>query len=173
MMRVVLLFVILFAGWLLMSGHYTPLIMSFGVMSCALCAWLSWRIGASDLEGLPTHLFARLPAYLVWLLREIIMSNIATAKIILFGGAKPEIFEVPASQRTAAGLATHANSITLTPGTVTIDIDEAYVDKGGVSTLVIHALHGDFGDDVRSGDMDQRNCALEEVVSGRLGKSDK
>ena len=62
MMRVVLLFVILFAGWLLMSGHYTPLIMSFGVISCALCAWLSWRIGASDLEA---RIY--LPAYqLIW-----------------------------------------------------------------------------------------------------------
>ena len=166
MMRVFLLFVILFAGWLLMSGHYTPLIMSFGVMSCALCAWLSWRIGASDLEGLPTHLFARLPAYLVWLLREIIMSNIATAKIILFGGAKPEIFEVPASQRTGAGLATYANSITLTPGTVTIDINES-----SKTTFLVHALHNDFGDDVRTGDMDRRVTALEDVSDAELTNS--
>ena len=163
MMRVVILFLVLFASWLLMSGHYTPLITSFGVLSCALCALLSWRIGASDKEGLPTHLFARLPAYLLWLLREIVMSNIGTAKIILFGGAKPEIFEVPASQRTAAGLATYANSITLTPGTVTIDIDEAYGDEGGASTFIVHALHGDFGDDVQSGDMDRRVTGLENM----------
>ena len=74
------------------------------------------------------------------------MSNIGTAKIILFGGAKPEIFEVSASQHTAAGLATYANSITLTPGTVTIDIHEI-----ASSTFIIHALHSYFGDDVRSG----------------------
>lgn len=165
MMRVVLLFVILFSGWLLMSGHYTPLITSLGVLSCALCAWLSWRIGASDLEGLPTHLFARLPAFLLWLLREIIMSNIATAKIILFGGAKPEIFEVPATQRTAAGMATYANSITLTPGTVTIDINESKS-----STFIVHALHSDFGDDVRSGAMDRRVSALEDITDAKLAK---
>lgn len=164
MMRVFLLFLILFAGWLLMSGHYTPLITSLGVLSCALCAWLSWRIGASDHEGLPTHIFARLPAYLLWLLREIIMSNIATAKIILFGGAKPEIFEVSASQHTAAGLATYANSITLTPGTVTIDIHES-----ASSTFIIHALHSDFGDDVRSGEMDRRVTGLEDVPKAEAG----
>ena len=166
MIRVFLLFVILFIGWLLMSGHYTPLITSFGILSCALCAWLSWRIGASDLEGLPTHLFARLPAYLVWLLREIIMSNIATSKIILFGGARPEIFEVPATQRTAAGMATYANSITLTPGTVTIDIDES-----APSTFLVHALHQDFGDDVRSGDMDRRVTALENISDAEMSGS--
>ena len=166
MMRVVLLFVILFSGWLLMSGHYTPLITSLGILSCALCAWLSWRIGASDLEGLPTHLFARLPAYLLWLLREIIVSNIATSKIILFGVAKPEIFEVPVTQRTAAGMATYANSITLTPGTVTVDINESVS-----STFIVHALHSDFGDDVRSGDMDRRVSALEDIADAELSTS--
>lgn len=160
-MRVTLLFLILFAGWLLMSGHYTPLITAFGVASCALCTWLAWRIGASDFEGLPTHLFARLPAYLIWLLREIITANIGTAKIILSGSARPEIFEVFATQKTAAGLATYANSITLTPGTVTIDIDEGDIDEGENSTFLVHALHGDFADDVRNGDMDRRVSKLE------------
>ena len=51
-----------------------------------------------------------------------------------------------------------------------VDIDEA---KTGPSRFLVHALHPQFGDDVRSGDMDQRNCALEGVISGRLGKSGK
>ena len=169
-MRFLILFTTLMAGWLLMSGIYNGLLISFGIASCLLCSWLSLRIGAADREGLPTHLFARLPAYLVWLIGEIIASNIATAKIILRGTSDPEIFEVSANQATAAGLANYANSITLTPGTVTVDIDEA---KKGPSRFLVHALHPQFGDDVRSGDMDQRNCALEEAVSGRLGKSDK
>jgi multicomponent Na+:H+ antiporter subunit E len=169
-MRFLILFTTLMAGWLLMSGIYNGLLIGFGIASCLLCSWLSLRIGATDREGLPTHLFARLPAYLVWLIGEIIGSNIATAKIILRGTSDPEIFEVSANQATAAGLANYANSITLTPGTVTVDIDEA---KKGPSRFLVHALHSQFGDDVRSGDMDQRNCALEEAVSGRLGKSGK
>ena len=157
-MRFLTLFLILFVGWLLMSGHYNGLLIGLGVASCALCAWLSFRIGATDSEGLPIHLFSRLFPYLTWLIGEIISSNIATAKIILRGTADPEIFEVPANQTTSAGLANYANSITLTPGTVTVDIDEA---KTGTSRFLVHALHPQFGDEVRGGDMDRRNCDLE------------
>ena len=169
-MRFLLLFTILMAGWLLMSGIYNSLLIGFGIVSCLLCTWLSLHIGATDREGLPTHLFARLPAYMVWLIGEIISSNIATAKIILRGTSDPEIFEVPANQATSAGLANYANSITLTPGTVTVDIDET---KTGSSRFLVHALHPKFGDDVRSGDMDERNCVLEGAISGRLEKSGK
>jgi multicomponent Na+:H+ antiporter subunit E len=169
-MRSLILFTTLMAGWLLMSGIYNGLLIGFGIASCLLCTWLSLRIGAIDREGLPTHLFARLPAYLAWLIGEIISSNIATAKIILRGTSDPEIFEVSANQSTAAGLANYANSITLTPGTVTVDIDEA---KTGPSRFLVHALHPQFGDDVRSGDMDERNCALEGVISGHFEKSGK
>ena len=165
-MRLLTLFVILFVGWLLMSGHYNGLLIGLGLTSCALCAWLSLRIGATDSEGLPIHLFSRLPSYLTWLIGEIVSSNIATAKIILRGTADPETFEVPANQVTSAGLANYANSITLTPGTVTVDIDEA---RTGASRFLVHALHPQFGDDVRGGDMDRRNCDLEGIgatVSG-------
>lgn len=149
-----------------MSGQYHGLLIGLGIASCTLCAWLSLRIGATDSEGLPTHLFKRLPAYLAWLIGEIITSNIATAKIILRGTSDPEIFEVPANQATSAGLANYANSITLTPGTVTVDIDEA---KTGTSRFLVHALHPQFGDDVRSGDMDRRNCDLEGMDASRSG----
>ena len=72
-----------------MSGHYSGLLIGFGVASCLLCSWLALRIGALDDEGLPMHLFARLPGYLLWLFREIINSNIATGKIILSRSADP------------------------------------------------------------------------------------
>jgi multicomponent Na+:H+ antiporter subunit E len=165
-MRFISVFFILLGGWLVMSGHYTGLLIGFGVVCCALCTWLSLRIGALDGEGFPTHLMARLPGYLVWLFREILMSNITTGKIILNGSADPETFSVPAHQRTPAGLANYANSITLTPGTVTMDIDEA---TDGNSTFLVHALHPQFGDDVRSGDMDRRNCVLEGTTPPTAG----
>ena len=156
-MRAALLFVVLMSSWLLMSGHYTLLIIALGVVSVAFCVWLSHAINAIDDEGLPTHIFARLPAYLVWLCGEIVKSNYATAKMILGGHSDPEIFHVTATQKTAAGLATYANSITLTPGTVTVDIDEST----SKDQFLVHALHADFGDDVRSNDMDRRVTALE------------
>ena len=86
-----------------------------------------------------------------------IKSNFATAKLILGGHSDPEIFHVTTTQKTAAGLAIYANSITLTPGTVTMDIDES----ASKDQFLVHALHADFADDVRSKAMDWRVTALE------------
>ena len=157
-MRPLLLFVILLGMWLLMSGHYTPLITSLGIVSCGLAAALAHLMGGTDRDGLPTHLFARLPGYLIWLCREIITSNIATGRIILKGSTDEEWFEVPATQTTDAGIVTYANSITLTPGTVTVDVTS---DRDGKTRFLVHALHPDFGDDVRDGEMDRRVSAVE------------
>lgn len=157
LLRNILLFAVLFAAWLLMSGHYTPLLTGLGVLSCALATVMADRIGGSDEEGLPLHIMARLPAYLAWLVKEIIMSNIATGRLILFGRARPVMFTTPASQSTASGIVTYANSITLTPGTVTIEVTE----KGGDTRFLVHAVDRAFADDVESGEMDRRVTSLE------------
>lgn len=154
MMRAVILFLILMGFWLLMSGHYTVLITGLGVVSVGFATWMSARLGGTDDEGLPLHLMPRLPRYFLWLFKEIITANIGTAKVILSGKADPEIFFVPISQKTEAGVATYANSITLTPGTVTVDLE-----KDG---FLVHALTAEFGDDVRSGEMDAKVTALEK-----------
>ena len=156
-LRNIFLFTVLFAAWLLMSGHYTPLLVGLGVLSCALATVMADRIGGSDEEGLPLHIMARLPAYLVWLLKEIVMSNIATGRLILFGRARPGLFTTQASQSTSGGVVTYANSITLTPGTVTIEVEE----KGGRTAFLVHAVDQPFADDVESGEMDRRVTALE------------
>ena len=155
--RNLFLFAVLFAVWLLMSGHYTPLLIGLGVISCALATAMADRIGGSDEEGLPLHIMTRLPAYLVWLLKEIIMSNIATGRLILFGRARPVLFTTPASQGTVGGVVTYANSITLTPGTVTVEVEEG----GDTTRFLVHAIDPSFAEDVESGDMDRRVTALE------------
>ena len=154
LVRSLLLFAILFGAWLLMSGHYTPLLIV-----------LADQIGGTDEEGLPLHIMARLPAYLAWLIKEIIMSNLATGRLILFGRARPVMFNTPATQSTAGGIVTYANSITLTPGTVTIEVEDG---KGGTSFLV-HAVDASFAEDVESGEMDRRVTALETSLAGRGG----
>ena len=161
--RSLTLFAVLFATWLLMSGHYNGLLITLGIISCALATWLAHRIGATDGEGLPLHMMARLPGYILWLLKEIVMSNIATGKLILGGAPKPVMFTTPATQTSAGGLVTYANSITLTPGTVTIEIDD---DGKPRHSFLVHALHPSFMEDVESGDMDRRVTALESGSAG-------
>ena len=88
-----------------------------------------------------------------FLFKERFNSNIATAKVIITNKIDPEIFTVKVSQHSEVGKATYANSITLTPGTVTTQIDK--------DTFEVHALNSDFGDDVRKGEMDKKVSWLE------------
>ena len=156
MLRSVLLFFILLLVWLLLSGHYTFLIISLGIVSCLFCVYLTRRANILDNELLPVTFFPRIFQYIIWLIKEIIVSNIITAKVILTSSENPEIFVVKCSQKTPEGKTTYANSITLTPGTVTTDIKN--------NILEVHALTSDFGDDVRSGDMDKKVTWLEKGI---------
>ena len=148
------LFIILFGFWLLLSGYYTPLILSLGVISCLLCVYLTIKGKFLDNETLPIHFFPRLIQYTLWLIKEILKSNIQTAKVIIMKSEEPELFSVKATQKTNEGKVTYANSITLTPGTVTTQIKNDIFE--------VHALTKDFGDDVRSSDMDKMVTWLEK-----------
>ena len=151
--KAILLFVFYFVIWLLLSGHYDPLLLTLGVLSCITCLYVTWKAKFIDEEGLPLHLLIRLPIYTVWLFKEIIKANIDTAKIIIVNNPDPQNFRVKSSQKTEAGKVTYANSITLTPGTVTTVLD------GDI--LEVHALSSDMADDVKSGAMDKKVSWLE------------
>ena len=148
------LFIVLFGFWLLMSGYYTPLILSLGVISCLLCVYLTVKGKFLDNETLPIYFFPRLIQYTLWLIKEILKSNIQTAKVIIMKSEEPELFSVKATQKTNEGKVTYANSITLTPGTVTTQIKNDIFE--------VHALTKDFGDDVRSSEMDKMVTWLEK-----------
>ena len=138
---------------MLLSGHYDPLLLTLGVLSCITCLYVTWKAKFIDEEGLPLHLLIRLPIYTLWLFKEIIKANIDTAKIIIINNPDPQNFRVKSSQKTEAGKVTYANSITLTPGTVTTVLD------GDI--LEVHALSSDMADDVKSGAMDKKVSWLE------------
>ena len=137
-----------------MSGYYTPLILSLGVISCLLCVYLTIKGKFLDNETLPIYFFPRLIQYTLWLIKEILKSNIQTAKVIIMKSEEPELFSVKATQKTNEGKVTYANSITLTPGTVTTQIKNDIFE--------VHALTKDFGDDVRSSEMDKMVTWLEK-----------
>ena len=148
------LFIVLFGFWLLMSGYYTLLILSLGVISCLLCVYLTIKGKFLDNETLPIYFFPRLIQYTLWLIKEILKSNIQTAKVIIMKSEEPELFSVKSTQKTNEGKVTYANSITHTPGTVTTQIKNDIFE--------VHALTKDFGDDVRSSEMDKMVTWLEK-----------
>ena len=121
MLRAIGLGGVLFGFWLLLSGHYTPLLIGLGVASTALVVYLAMRMGLADEEGAPFHLAGRFALYVPWLMKEIFVSNVAVARIILDPKLPidPALGRFRASQETELGRMIHAQSITLTPGTIT------------------------------------------------------
>jgi len=112
---------LLFGFWLLLSGHYTPMLIGFGVGSTALVVYLSLRMDVVDHEGQPLQLGGRFWRYAPWLLKEILVANLHVARIILTPSLpiSPIMVHYRSSQKTDLGRALYANSITLTPGTIT------------------------------------------------------
>jgi len=147
----------LFALWLLLSGHYTPLMLLFGVLSTLFVVFLATRADLIDRETQPVLIKSSVLLYWAWLGREIIKSNIDVARRILSPNLpiSPTVFTVRAGQKTELGRVTYANSITLVPGTVTVDVNE--------DVLTVHALTQEVAEDLRRGEMDRRVCNVEIV----------
>jgi len=147
----------LFAIWLLLSGHYTPLLLVLGLVSILLVVLLALRADLIDHEMQPVLLKPSVLLYWVWLGREIIKSNIDVSRRILDPRMpiSPNIFTIRVAQKTDLGRVTYANSITLVPGTVTMDVD------GDVFT--VHALTREAAANLKRGDMNRRVCSVEGI----------
>lgn len=151
-------FVLLFAVWFLWSGHTEPLLLGLGLMSCALVTWLSAKMRLIDAEAFPYRLVPRLLAYVPWVIWQIVLSSIGTAKLIL--SPKLPIFShlifLQVKQKTELGRVIHANTITITPGTVTLDVRDGY--------FVVHALTREAATHDGTSDLDDRVARLEEPL---------
>ena len=136
--------------WLLLSGHYTGLLLALGVASVALVMYLALRMDRVDGERQPLHVPPMLISYWVWHFGEIAKCNIDVARRIVNPKLpiSPTMVRVRAGQHSPIATATYANSITLTPGTVTLRVegDEFHV----------HALSREGAKDLQSGEMERR-----------------
>jgi multicomponent Na+:H+ antiporter subunit E len=157
MARVIALGTALFCFWLALSGHYTPFLLAMGVLSSALCVFVTIRMKLIDAETVPTQLRLSLLLYWLWLVVEIVKSNWDMARIIL--SRKMELGQqfvlVPTSQTTDMGRVIFANSITLTPGTVTVETAE--------HALLVHVVTPAFVPSME--DMGRRVTAIEGRTS--------
>ena len=144
--------------WLFSSGYFVTLLISLGVASIALVLWLTHRMDIIDHESHPVNMGLRGLTYFPWLLVEIVKSNFEVAAAIVKGSESiaPKTIEVIASQRSDVGRVTYANSITLTPGTVTINVTD--------DIFLVHALTKSSAEGVQTGEMDRRVTTLEGKV---------
>lgn len=156
MLRALGLGVILFTFWVLLSGHYTPFLLSLGVLSSALVVFIAMRMDVVDHEGIPLHLGGRFWIYLPWLLKEIFRANVNVARIILTPKLpiSPIVVKYRSSQQTDIGRALYANSITLTPGTITTGVEGPMLE--------VHSLTWMDVDGREQDEMDRRVTWVEQ-----------
>ena len=155
-MRAVASAVFLMALWLLMSGVYKPLVIGFGLGSVLLICLVLWRMDKVDGDHVQIRLNPiKFLGYIIWLFGEIAKSNWAVTRVILspLMPIRQKMFVVPQSQKTDLAQVIFANSITLTPGTISVETEE--------SGLLVHALSYSPEDDASLVDMDRRVTAVE------------
>ncbi len=157
----------LVAMWLCLSlvsvetlffGGEHGLVVFLGAASVVLVIVLVERMGLMDGETAPYNRMATALFYWIWLGGEIVKANIEVSRAILKADLDitPRLLRVPARQRTALGRATFANSITLTPGTVTVDVDG--------DDLIVHTLLDSMADPAGFADMHDRS---QRAMEGR------
>jgi len=147
--------IVLFGLWLLLSGYYLTLLILLGLLSTVLGASIALRMEIVDQETYPVRAIWVISTYWPWLAWEVVKANVDVARLILNPTlpVSPNIIRVKASQRTKIGLVTYANSITLTPGTVSIDVVG--------DTIEVHALSEEAARALEVGEMDRRVSRLE------------
>ena len=148
------LLVILVFSWLAWSGIYKPLILGLGAVSCLLCVWIAIRIGFFDRAVFSLQVISRLPGYWSWLLPEIAKSSIEVARVILNPKLpiSATVVEFDALPPGPVGQAILGNSITLTPGTLTLDVHDG--------RLRVHCLTVQGADEIKAGAMNRRAASL-------------
>ena len=146
------LFAGLFVTWCLLSGHYSGLLLTLGAVSCgvAVVLYLQVRKGTQGKVaiGIPGLLI-----YTAWLFKEIVKSAIAVLIAVLDKRRRfPEFFEVSTGNLNETGRVMYANSITLTPGTVSTRVGE--------ESILVHGVIPGARQDLGSGEMLRRVAAL-------------
>jgi multicomponent Na+:H+ antiporter subunit E len=149
--RFVATFLIMFAFWLFLSGHYDFFHISLGLICCGLVSHASYDLlFANPRQGDMSVIVKRFVLYIPWLFYQIALSNLHVARLAL--GPKrlidPKIIKFKTKLESDISLVALANSITLTPGTITIDI------KDGV--YYVHAISKKVAEDLMTGEMEDR-----------------
>jgi multicomponent Na+:H+ antiporter subunit E len=157
-MRLVLIALLLFVYWLVLSGHYETWLIAFGAVLSVVVVVFCWSKRMTDAEGFPIGLMPRGLVYWPWLIWQIVLSALRVTKLILDPKLpiSPTLVKVNAQQQTSVGLVTYANSITLTPGTISIEASE----KG--NAIWVHAIERESAEGFEDDEMNRKVAWFEK-----------
>ncbi len=142
------------ATWLLWSGFFKPLLIGLGVLSCLLTLYIVRRMDYFTKETFAFHYDFRLLGFWLWLGREIIVSSLQVARVVLRRRieVEPTLVDINARNLSPVDQVLLGNSITLTPGTLTLDAHDGL--------LRVHALTVEGAAALEDGEMQRRVAAL-------------
>jgi len=147
---VVVMAVLLVAAWLLWSGLFKPLLLALGAFSCVLVLIVAQRMHLFDTDILELRFLSRLIRFWGWLGKEIVTSSVEVTRAVL--GPKlpisPSVAEFDTRCEHPVDRALLGNSITLTPGTLTLSIVG--------QRFTVHALTEKAAREIVAGEMDRR-----------------
>lgn len=155
--RILILLLLLIAAWVLWSGYLKPLLLGLGALSCILTVWIVRRMGYFDDEMFVFHYDWRLLGFWAWLGGEVVKSSVEVARVVLRRriDVEPMVVDIDGSGLGPVDLVLLGNSITLTPGTLTLDVYEG--------RLRVHALTRDGAEALKSGEMQRRVAGLRKL----------
>jgi multicomponent Na+:H+ antiporter subunit E len=118
-------FVLMFCTWIVLSGNFSGLIIGLGLFSSALVAWFFHDLLFPSISMGHTRIFIKFTAYIPWLILEIIKANFHLLFLVFHPRMKelidPHIVTFKTDLKSDLAITTLANSITLTPGTITVN----------------------------------------------------
>lgn len=140
------------AAWLTLSGYFIPMILTFGAISIAIVVWMSRRMGILDAETVPYLSLLQTLSYFVWLFAEIVKANVQVVKAVLSPDLEvsPTLVKIPLNTEADIAETMFANSITLTPGTVSVDMQPDHI--------LVHALLEDMSAPEDFAEMEERSA---------------
>lgn len=157
MLRTISVFIALFLLWILLSGFFTPFLLAAGAGCSAAVLYFAHHMKIIDRTGHPVvHALRVLVNYWPWLIKEIFKSAWDVTKRILDPKLpiSPTLKRFTPSQKSELGIVIHANSITLTPGTISIEVDRG--------EFLVHALTEENAEGLAGSEMDRRVAELEK-----------
>jgi len=152
--KFILLFVLV-AVWLLWSGLFEPMLLALGLISCVITYMLVRRMGYLENRIFSLRYSFRLFGYWAWMLREVIRSSLEVSRIVLDPRLpiSPRVLKIKSTSKHPVDQVILANSITLTPGTLALDLHEGVIK--------VHTLTEAGARELMSGEMDRRVARLQ------------
>jgi multicomponent Na+:H+ antiporter subunit E len=133
--------------WLVLSGRFEPLLLTLGALSVAVVCWLARRAGVDQHYGAAVPIALRLPRFVLWLALKVLVSASAVVRRVWSPrlDLRPVVAPTPMRDMPDLLQVVYANAITLTPGTLSLDVADDRIE--------VHSLEPAGVDELREGAM--------------------